>query len=73
MTLSGRVALVTGASQGIGHAIALKLAEAGASIAAAARNQQKLDELISQITGAGGTAAAFSLDVSEEEQIKSKR
>jgi 3-oxoacyl-[acyl-carrier protein] reductase len=70
MTLSGRVALVTGASQGIGHACALRLAEAGATVAAAARNQQKLDELVAHITTAGGKAAAFPLDVADEEQIK---
>ena len=70
MTLSGRVALVTGASQGIGHACALRLAEAGATVAAAARNQQKLDELVAQITAVGGKAAAFPLDVGDEEQIK---
>jgi 3-oxoacyl-[acyl-carrier protein] reductase len=71
MTLSGRVALITGASQGIGRACALKLAGAGANVAVAARNQQKLDELVAQISAAGGTAAAFVLDVSDEEQIKS--
>src|SRR5246127_3173321 len=71
MTLSGRVALVTGASQGIGLACALKLAEAGAAVAVAARNQGKLDELVAQITAAGGKAAAFPMDVAEEEQIKS--
>jgi 3-oxoacyl-[acyl-carrier protein] reductase len=71
MTLSGRVALVTGASQGIGHAIALKLAAAGATLAAAARNQEKLHEVVGKISGTGGTAAAFALDVSDEEQIKS--
>jgi 3-oxoacyl-[acyl-carrier protein] reductase len=70
MTLSGRVALVTGASQGIGRACALKLAEAGATVAAAARNQQKLHELVAQITAAGGKAAAFPLDVADEGQIK---
>src|SRR5262249_40334059 len=69
-TLSGRVALVTGASQGIGHACALKLAEAGATVAAAARNQEKLNEVVGKITGAGGKAGAFVLDVSDEEQIK---
>jgi 3-oxoacyl-[acyl-carrier protein] reductase len=71
MTLSGRVALITGASQGIGHASALKLAESGACVAVAARNQSKLDELVGQITAAGGKAAAFPLDVADEEQIKS--
>lgn len=70
MSLSGRVALVTGASQGIGHACALKLAEAGATVAASARNQQKLDKLVAQIAAAGGKAAAFPLDVADEEQIK---
>jgi 3-oxoacyl-[acyl-carrier protein] reductase len=70
MALTGRVALVTGASQGIGHACALKLAQNGATVAAAARNQQKLAELVSQITAAGGKAAAFPMDVADEEQIK---
>ena len=70
MTLSGRVALVTGASQGIGRACALRLAEAGASVAAAARNQEKLNELVQEITHKGGKAAAFPVDVGEEEQIK---
>jgi len=71
MTLSGRVALVTGASQGIGHACAVKLAEAGATVLAAARHQQKLDELVSQIAAAGGKGAAFSMDVGDEEQVAS--
>src|SRR5947208_1265230 len=71
MSLSGRVAMVTGASQGIGRACALKLGAAGATVAAAARNQEKLNELVTEITGAGGKAAAFALDVSDEEQIKS--
>jgi 3-oxoacyl-[acyl-carrier protein] reductase len=70
MTLSGRVALVTGASQGIGRACALKLAAAGATVVAAARNQQKLDDLVTQIAAAGGRGAAFSLDVGDEEQVK---
>jgi 3-oxoacyl-[acyl-carrier protein] reductase len=70
MKLEGRVALVTGASQGIGHASALALASHGATIAAAARNQQKLDELVTQVTSSGGKAAAFVMDVADEEQIK---
>jgi 3-oxoacyl-[acyl-carrier protein] reductase len=71
MKLEGRVALVTGASQGIGHACALALAAKGASVAVAARNQQKLDELVAQIAAKGGKAAAFVMDVADEEQIKS--
>jgi 3-oxoacyl-[acyl-carrier protein] reductase len=71
MTLSGRVALVTGASQGIGRACAIRLAQSGATVALAARNQEKLEEVAQQIQSANGTVATFSLDVSDEEQIKS--
>jgi 3-oxoacyl-[acyl-carrier protein] reductase len=71
MKLAGRVALVTGASQGIGHACALALAREGATVAVAARNHQKLDELVGEIIAAGGKAAAFVIDVADEEQVKS--
>jgi 3-oxoacyl-[acyl-carrier protein] reductase len=70
MSLSGRVALVTGASQGIGRACALKLAGAGAMVAVAARNLEKLQELVSQVGANGGKAKAFPMDVVDEEQIK---
>src|SRR5580704_4731193 len=70
MSLSGRVALVTGASQGIGRACAVKLAGSGATVAVAARNQEKLNELVGQITASGGKAAAFPVDVANEEQIQ---
>jgi 3-oxoacyl-[acyl-carrier protein] reductase len=70
MTLTGRVALVTGASQGIGRTCALKLAADGATVAVAARNQEKLDELVKEITANGGKAVAFALDVGDEEQVK---
>src|SRR6202167_4545794 len=70
MTLSGRVALITGASQGIGRACALKLAASGATLAVAARNQEKLSELVQQIEANGGKAFAFPVDVADEEQIK---
>ena len=71
MSLSGRVAFVTGASQGIGRACALKLATEGATVAVAARNQDKLNELVNEIMVTGGKAAAFTLDVTDEEQVKS--
>ncbi|HYE24583.1 MAG TPA: 3-oxoacyl-[acyl-carrier-protein] reductase [Clostridia bacterium] len=70
-SLQGRVALVTGASQGIGKACALVLAQAGATVALAARSEDKLKETVAQIETAGGKAAAFKLDVSSDEQIKS--
>jgi 3-oxoacyl-[acyl-carrier protein] reductase len=70
MTVSGRVALVTGASQGIGRTCALRLAKSGATLALAARSQEKLEDLVSEIEAAGGKAAAFALDVGDEEQIK---
>src|SRR5271168_3973870 len=70
MKFEARVALVTGASQGIGHACALALARVGATVAVAARNQQKLDALVAEIVSAGGNAAAFVMDVADEEQVK---
>src|SRR5690348_16999031 len=71
MSFAGRVALVTGASQGIGRACALQLAKSGAAVALVARNREKLQELANEITAAEGKAAIFVADVGEEEQIKS--
>ena len=68
--VEGRVALVTGASQGIGRACALVLAKSGAKLALCARNQEKLEQLAGEINGKGGEAAAFKLDVSHEDEIK---
>ena len=70
MSLSGQVAFVTGASQGIGRSIALRLAKEGAAVAVAARSQDKLNELVGEITSAGDKAGAFALDVSNEDQVK---
>jgi 3-oxoacyl-[acyl-carrier protein] reductase len=70
MNLAGRVALVTGASQGIGRACALKLAKCGARVALVARNQQKLEDLAREIAQAGGSARAFVADVENEDQVK---
>jgi 3-oxoacyl-[acyl-carrier protein] reductase len=69
-TLSGRIALVTGASQGIGRACALELARAGAHVALAARSVDKLEAVAAEIKAAGGTAHAFALDVASEDSIK---
>jgi len=71
MAFSERVALVTGASQGIGKACAIRFASAGATVALAARGKEKLNEVVEQITQLGGKAEAFQLDVGDEEQIKS--
>lgn len=68
--LKGRIALVTGASQGIGRACAIELARGGAAVALAARNLEKLGEVAAEITAAGGTAHPFELDVASEESIK---
>jgi 3-oxoacyl-[acyl-carrier protein] reductase len=70
-SLQGHVALVTGASQGIGRACAVTLAKAGATVALAARNEAKLKEVVALIEAEGGKAAAFPLDVASEPAIKS--
>jgi 3-oxoacyl-[acyl-carrier protein] reductase len=64
------MALVTGASQGIGRACALELARHGATVALAARNEAKLAEAVAEIESAGGRATAFALDLASEESIK---
>jgi len=69
-SLKDKIALVTGASQGIGRETAVALAEAGAKVAVAARNEEKLAALVKDITAAGGAAFAVKMDVAEAEQIK---
>jgi 3-oxoacyl-[acyl-carrier protein] reductase len=68
--LEGRIALITGASQGIGRACAIELARAGATVALAARNQEKLDAVANEIRSSGGNASALKLDVASEDEIK---
>jgi 3-oxoacyl-[acyl-carrier protein] reductase len=69
-TLQGKVALVTGASQGIGRACALELGRQGATVALAARNVEKLQAVAAEMVAAGGKAKAYALDVASEESIK---
>src|SRR5690242_6460879 len=69
-SLKDKVAMVTGASQGIGRDTALALAEAGATVAVAARNEEKLSALVADIVVAGGTAFAVKMDVADAEQVK---
>jgi len=68
--VAGHVALVTGASQGIGRACALALAESGAQLALAARNEEKLAGVVKDAESKGAQAAAFRMDVSEEDSVK---
>ena len=68
--LNGRVALVTGASQGIGRACALVLAQRGATVALAARSEDKLNAVAQEISGAGGKTGVFKIDVGSEDEIK---
>ena len=69
LSLDGKVALVTSASQGIGEAVARRLAERGARVVLAARNAEKLDRLASEIEQAGGAAVAFPLDLARPAAI----
>jgi 3-oxoacyl-[acyl-carrier protein] reductase len=69
-SLKDKAALVTGASQGIGRATSLALAEAGAQVAVAARTVEKLRSLVAEIEAIGGRALAVPMDVGDANQIK---
>jgi 3-oxoacyl-[acyl-carrier protein] reductase len=68
--LKDKVAVVTGASQGIGRDTALALSSAGAKVVVAARNEEKLTALVNEITAAGGEAFAVKMDVADAEKVK---
>jgi len=67
--LAGKVSLVTGASRGIGRAIAIELARQGATVVLAARDAARLDEAVGEIAAAGGQASSLSLDIADRASI----
>lgn len=69
MDFSGRTSIVTGASQGIGEAIALNLFEQGAEVILVDIQEQKLNDVVQKILDKGGKAAAYVVDVSQSEQV----
>jgi NAD(P)-dependent dehydrogenase (short-subunit alcohol dehydrogenase family) len=69
MTLNGRVAVVTGASRGLGKAIALALGKAGAKVALVARDVEQLAAVAIEARGLGAVAETFRADISDEAQI----
>lgn len=68
--LSGKIAVITGASKGLGKAMALALSRAGASVALVSRDNEKLQNVEREITASGGKAAVFRADVRDETQVR---
>jgi NAD(P)-dependent dehydrogenase (short-subunit alcohol dehydrogenase family) len=69
-SLNGKTAVITGASKGLGKAIALALGSAGANIALVSRDVEQLNAVKQAVKSAGGEAQVFPADVSEEEQVR---
>ncbi len=67
--LTGKVALITGASRGIGRATALRFAQAGAAVALAARDTAALERAVAEIQASGGVALACPCDVANEDSV----
>jgi uncharacterized protein len=70
MHIDGKLALITGASSGMGAAIAIALAEAGARVILLARSNEKLNQVKKEITMAGGKAEIYSVDLTDKEAVK---
>ena len=68
-SISAQVALVTGASSGIGETLAMALSEAGVKVIVAARRRERLEKLVADIKKRGGEAYAVSMDVTKREQV----
>jgi NAD(P)-dependent dehydrogenase (short-subunit alcohol dehydrogenase family) len=68
-TLAGKTALITGASKGLGKAMALALAEAGASLVLASRDQEKLQATAAAVGESGATSTVFTADITDEAQV----
>ncbi|MGC4880338.1 SDR family oxidoreductase [Micromonospora sp. DT43] len=71
MTIQGKVVAITGASSGIGEATARHLASCGAVVVLGARRTDRLDQLVGEITAAGGAAAAVRADVTDPGDLQS--
>ena len=69
-SLAGQVAVVTGASRGIGHDLVLALASAGARVVAAVRSAPDVDDLLDEVRTAGGSALALEVDLSDVDSIR---
>ncbi|BEO37533.1 oxidoreductase [Serratia marcescens] len=68
--ISGKVVVITGASSGLGEATAKHLAAQGATVVVAARRKDRLDALVRQIVGDGGTALALPVDVTKRQEVE---
>jgi NAD(P)-dependent dehydrogenase (short-subunit alcohol dehydrogenase family) len=67
--LQGRNALITGASKGLGRAMAIALGAQGANLILVARDKQKLESVAEEVRAAGGTASVFAADITQEDQV----
>ncbi len=67
--LTGKTAVITGGSRGLGEAMAKSLSESGAAVALVARDTQRLEQVRDAITGQGGTAVIFTADVTQEKEV----